>query len=150
MSEEIDVVAVLGAGTMGRGIAYAAACAGYETRLFDPEPAALTTALAAIADLLDKGVERGKVEPAAARLASQRLTAESTIESAVGAADLVIEAAPESLELKLEIFSKVTAAAPAGALLASNTSALSITELAAATDRPQRFAEIVQRRCPIG
>ncbi|HZF07426.1 MAG TPA: 3-hydroxyacyl-CoA dehydrogenase NAD-binding domain-containing protein [Thermoanaerobaculia bacterium] len=138
--ETISTVAVLGAGTMGRGIAHVAAAAGYATRLHDPLPAALEKARAAIHKNLAKGVELGKVAPETAERAREALTLAPDLATAVADADLVIEAAPEDMRLKIETFRQVAAAAPAHALFASNTSALSITEMAASSGRPDRFA----------
>ncbi len=140
MSREIRTVAVLGAGTMGRGIAQVAAMGGYATRLFDPLPEALESAGQVIERNLDKGVEKGKVEPATAARARELLAPAPDLAAAVTGADLVIEAVPESMALKVETFGRVAELAPAGALFASNTSALSITEMAAASGRPERFA----------
>jgi 3-hydroxybutyryl-CoA dehydrogenase len=140
MSERVAAIAVLGAGTMGRGIAYTAACAGYATRLYDPDESALAAAEKAVHDLLDKGVDRHKIERAAADSARRALSLATRVAEAVRNADLVIEAAPESIEIKLALFAQAEAAAPAETILASNTSGLSITEIAAATDRPHRVA----------
>src|SRR5436305_8835635 len=136
----VTVTAVLGAGTMGRGIAHVAATAGYVTRLHDPFPGALEKAQASIHKNLAKGVELGKVDPAVAERARGGLHLASDLGAAVADADLVIEAAPEDMALKVETFRQVAAAAPEHALFASNTSALSITEMAAASGRPRRFA----------
>jgi 3-hydroxybutyryl-CoA dehydrogenase len=133
-------VAVLGAGTMGLGIAHVSALAGYTTSLFDVDGNALEQAVARIHANLDKGVELGKVDAAAADEAKLRLHPTIDLTEAVGEADLVIEAVPEEMGLKIETFRTVVAACPVHTLLASNTSALSITEMAAATDRPDRFA----------
>ncbi|MCZ6727937.1 MAG: 3-hydroxyacyl-CoA dehydrogenase NAD-binding domain-containing protein [Acidobacteria bacterium] len=137
---EIQRIAVLGAGTMGLGIAHVAALAGYDTHLYDVVPEALEGAERRIHANLDKGVERGKVEAEQAAAAKERLHLARELAPAVEASDLVIEAAPESIELKIEIFGQVVAACPEHAILSSNTSSLSITEMAAATDRPERFA----------
>ncbi|MDP9119765.1 MAG: 3-hydroxyacyl-CoA dehydrogenase NAD-binding domain-containing protein [Acidobacteriota bacterium] len=137
---EIRSVAVLGAGTMGRGIAHVAALAGYETRLFDPDGAARQKAGAAIERNLAKGVELGKATAAAAQDARDRLTLPGELGAAVHDADLVIEAVPEQIGLKIEIFREAARLGPERALFASNTSALSITEMAAASGRPARFA----------
>jgi 3-hydroxybutyryl-CoA dehydrogenase len=139
-AETITTVAVLGAGTMGRGIAHVAAAAGYTTHLHDPLPAALEKARASIHKNLDKGVELGKVDSAVAERAKAGLHLAPDLAAAVADADLVIEAAPEDMALKIDTFRRVAAAAPAHALFASNTSALSITEMAAASGRPDRFA----------
>jgi 3-hydroxybutyryl-CoA dehydrogenase len=137
---EIRQIAVLGAGTMGLGIAHVAALAGYETRLFDVSPEALQRAEQRIHANLDKGVSKGKVDSELAAAAKSRIELDTELAAAVAESDLVIEAAPESIELKVELFEKVVADCPADAILSSNTSGLSITEMAAATDRPERFA----------
>jgi len=136
---EIVNVAVLGAGTMGRGIAHVAALAGYETELFDVDAAILARAEESIHRNLDKGVERGKVDAADADGAKARLALDTDLAAAVEEADLVIEAVPESMPLKIELFRDVVKFAPGGAILASNTSSLSVTEMAAASGRPARF-----------
>ncbi|HTR96308.1 MAG TPA: 3-hydroxyacyl-CoA dehydrogenase [Candidatus Acidoferrales bacterium] len=128
-------VAVLGAGLMGRGIAYAAALGGYETRLQDLQRGALDKALAEIGATLEKGVATGKVGDADAVAARGRLAAGTSLEDAARGADLVIEAVPEDIALKLELFGQLDRLAPPHAILASNTSSLSITEMAAATSR---------------
>jgi 3-hydroxybutyryl-CoA dehydrogenase len=137
---KIRNITVLGAGTMGRGIAQVAATGGYETRLFDISEDALQQARAAIFGTLDKGVELGKVSPEVAQRAKEALDLQADLSRAVASADLVIEAVPESMELKIDTFRRVLASAPEHVLLASNTSALSITEMAGALDRPRRFA----------
>jgi 3-hydroxybutyryl-CoA dehydrogenase len=136
----IHAIAVLGAGTMGRGIAHVSALAGFATCLYDPDPAALAKAEAAIHRNLAKGVELKKVSAEAAARAQGALRLAERLPEAVSAADLVIESAPEDVALKMRLFQETDRLAPEHALLASNTSALSITEMAAATRRPQRFA----------
>ena len=131
----IQTVSVLGAGLMGRGIAYVAALGGYETRLQDTSKAALDKGLAEIHAILEKGVAVGKVTDADAIAARKRLRGVASIEDAAGDADLVIEAVPERIDLKVEIFAQLDKLAPKHAILASNTSSLSITEMAAATGR---------------
>ena len=128
-------IAVLGAGIMGRGIAYASALGGFHTTLQDPDGKQLEKACADISAILEKGVATGKVEGPAAAAANSRLQAVRDLKEAVGDADLVIEAAPEKIELKIELFAKLDEMTPKGAILASNTSSLSITEMAAATHR---------------
>ena len=137
---ENRTITVLGAGTMGRGIAQVAAAGGYETCLFDISDDALEQARTAILGNLDKGVELGKVDAEASRWAKDSLAFHSDLATAVSGADLVIEAVPESMELKIDIFRRVVESAPEYVLLASNTSALSITEMAGALDKPGRFA----------
>jgi len=136
----IETVAVLGAGTMGLGIAHVSALAGYGTALFDVEEAALDRALSTIGANLDKGIQLGKVEAATADEARRRLRPTSDLAEAVRKADLVIEAVPENIALKVATFRSVVELCPRHAYLASNTSGLSVTEMAAATDRPERFA----------
>lgn len=128
-------VAVLGAGLMGRGIAHVAALGGFVTHLQDPSNAALDSATAAIAAIVEKGVATGAIADPDAVAAQGRLTVGTSLEDAVAAADLVIEAAPEDLAIKLDTFARVDRAAPAHALLATNTSSLSVTEMAAVTKR---------------
>lgn len=140
MARPIERIAVLGAGTMGRGIAHVAALAGYETQLYDVDPAALARAEEAIHRNLEKGVALGKVAAADADGVRDRLALDTDLGAAVADADLVIEAAPESLKLKIELFETVAMNARHDALFASNTSALSVTEMAAASGRPERFA----------
>jgi 3-hydroxybutyryl-CoA dehydrogenase len=125
---------------MGRGIAHVAATGGYETCLFDISGDALEQARTEIHGNLEKGVELGKVDPAIAQRARELLDFQQELGSAVSKADLVIEAVPESMELKIDTFQSVVQSAPEHALLASNTSALSITEMAGSLDRPERFA----------
>jgi 3-hydroxybutyryl-CoA dehydrogenase len=136
----IQTIAVLGAGTMGRGIAHVAALAGYATLLHDPDAAALRKAEASIHRNLAKGVEIKKVTPEAAEAARAALRPAGELAAAVETADLVIESVPETIALKVELFRQIDGHAPPHALLASNTSALSITEMAAATRRPHQFA----------
>lgn len=140
MARPIERIAVLGAGTMGRGIAHVAALAGYETQLYDVDPAALARAEESIHRNLEKGVALGKVAAADADGVRDRLALDTDLGAAVADADLVIEAAPESMKLKIELFETVAMNARHDALFASNTSALSVTEMAAASGRPERFA----------
>jgi 3-hydroxybutyryl-CoA dehydrogenase len=132
----IQNVAVLGAGLMGRGIAYVSALGGYRTVLHDTSDKALDHATGEIAALLEKGVATGKVRGDDAAAAHKRLTAARRFEEAAHGADLVIEAVPEDMKLKVELFGALDKLAPAEAILATNTSSLSITEMAAATARP--------------
>ena len=134
----IQNVAVLGAGLMGRGIAYVSALGGYRTILQDTSDKALEQATTEIAALLEKGVATGKVSLEDAAAAHKHLTACHRFEDAARGADLVIEAVPEDMAVKVELFGALDKIAPAHAILASNTSSLSITEMAAATQRPAR------------
>jgi 3-hydroxybutyryl-CoA dehydrogenase len=140
MENQISTIAVLGAGTMGRGIAHVSAQAGYQTHLYDTSAEALKKAEASIHKNLAKGVELKKVDPQVAERARQALGLYDNLLDAVERADLIIESVPESINLKIETFRGVALHAPEHALFASNTSALSITEMAAATGRPERFA----------
>jgi 3-hydroxybutyryl-CoA dehydrogenase len=136
----IERLAVLGAGTMGHGIAHAAAAAGYATMLFDVATASLERARSAIEAIAAEGVDRGKVSPGDAAALLDRLDTTSDIARAVGSADFVIEAAPERLDLKLALFGDIERLAPASAIVTSNTSALSITEMAGCLSDPSRAA----------
>jgi len=136
----VKQITVLGAGTMGHGIAHAAMMAGYETTLYDVADEAVARGGAAIERVIEKGVELGKVSAAEAAAAKKRLTGTTDLADAVSRADLVIEAAPENIALKLELLAGVERHAPAGAVIASNTSSLSVTEMAAALSNPARLA----------
>ena len=138
-TESIGRVTVLGAGTMGHGIAHAAMTAGYDTVMYDVSDAAVTKGQAAIEAVIKKSVELGKLSEADASAMKTRLRTSTSVADAVKNADIVIEAAPEKIDLKLQLFKDVQAAAPAHAVLASNTSALSITEMAAVLDNPGRL-----------
>ena len=133
-------VAVLGAGTMGHGIAHAAAAAGFETCLYDVATEALAQAREAIDGIVSRGVELGKVSVTGAAGVINRLSFTTDLGLAVREADFVIEAVPERMGLKLEVLGAVERAAPARAVLATNTSALSVTEMAAALAAPGRLA----------
>ena len=132
---QIQSVAVIGAGIMGRGIAQAAALAGYRTILEDLLPNALRKAEEEIRDNLDKAAERGKLTAADAGAAFTRLKFAGSVEEAAREADLVIEAVPEEMESKVEIFTLLDKICRPETILASNTSSLSITEIASVTYR---------------
>jgi 3-hydroxybutyryl-CoA dehydrogenase len=132
----VQTVAVLGAGIMGRGIAYAAAVGGFQTVLQDANSEVLDRSLGEISALLEKGVVTGKVAGEVAAAAQKRLGRARSLEDAGRQADLVIEAVPEDIDLKIRIFATLDRVAPKHAVLASNTSSLSITEMASATERP--------------
>jgi len=140
LTQEIQTIAVLGAGTMGQGIAHVAAAGDFETHLFDVDSEILHRAQQAIHRNLDKGVELGKLEAQVASDAKGKLHLEHDLDMAVGSADLIIEAVPENMDLKIKIFERTARSAPPSALFASNTSGLSITEMATATGRPEKFA----------
>jgi 3-hydroxybutyryl-CoA dehydrogenase len=117
---------------MGRGIAYVSAVGGFRTRIFDVSPAALDRSLAQIRQDLDEGVARGKVTSDEAGAAFARLAGVSSLEDAAQGADFVIEAVPEEIGLKLRTFSRLDELCAPHVVLATNTSALSVTEIAAA------------------
>ena len=140
MTQEIRTIAVVGAGTMGRGIAQVSASGGFTTHLFDVDPEELRRAHAAILGNLDKGVDLGKVSSEIAAQVRDLLHLEQDLDAAVKSADLIIEAVPEIMKLKIEVFRRCARSAPRQALFASNTSGLSITEMATASGRPEQFA----------
>ena len=137
---DVQRIAVLGAGTMGHGIAHAAIAAGYATTLYDVAEPALEKARAQIDGILRKAVELGKATAADADAGLGRLRTTTDVAAALAGADVVIEAAPERMELKLTLFGDIERHAPAGAVVATNTSALSITEMAGLLRRPARVA----------
>lgn len=135
---KIETVSVVGAGTMGRGIAQSVAQAGYSVFLQDINPQALEKALQEIESMLSKGVQRGKVtEQEKADTLGRIRTSTSLVESCQGA-QLVIEAVFEDLELKKKVFAEIDRLCPRDAILATNTSSLPVTAIAAATTRPER------------
>lgn len=138
MSREVQRVAVVGAGTMGHGIAQVAATAGLSVTMVDVTEDALRTALARIRSNLDEGVRRGKVSETMREAALANLATDTSLENAVRTVDLVIEAVPERLELKEQVFAELERHAPTSALLATNTSSLSITEIQAGLREPGR------------
>jgi 3-hydroxybutyryl-CoA dehydrogenase len=135
---EISTIAVIGAGIMGRGIAQVAALGGYRTILEDLLPAALRKAEDEIRANLDKGVELKKVAPADADATLKRIQFAGSVEDAAREADLVIEAVPEELESKIEIFTLLDKICRPRTILATNTSSLSVTEIAGVTYRAKQ------------
>jgi 3-hydroxybutyryl-CoA dehydrogenase len=135
----IHRLCVLGAGTMGHGIAYAGLLAGCATRLYDPSPDALGHARLAIDRILQQSVSLGKLPVDEPSAALARLSLHASLDDAAGDAEFVIEAAPEQLGLKLDLLKRLDAVVPATAILATNTSALSITELATALRDARRL-----------
>src|SRR5436190_23970397 len=136
----IDRITVLGAGTMGHGIAHAAIAGGFDTRMYDVSDEAVGKGRGAIEQIVRKGVELGKLPAADADALLARLSTSTSLAEAVGDAELIVEAAPETIDLKLALFAQIEAHAPAAAIIASNTSALSITELAGSLKNPSRVA----------
>jgi len=135
--DRIRTVAVLGAGTMGHGIAHVAAVAGARVALYDVDPAAARRGLDKVKAGLDKGVELGKLAAAVRDDAVARLRAADGLADACAGADVVVEAVPERLELKQELFAEADPLAP-GALLATNTSSLPVARIAEAVADPSR------------
>lgn len=138
MSATISRLGVIGAGQMGSGIAHVAALAGLEVAMVDVNPAALDKAVASIARNIDRQVAKGAVTAEAKERALARITT-GTDHSVFADADMVIEAATENAEVKKGIFRALCPALKPTAIIATNTSSISITGLAAATDRPARF-----------
>ena len=134
----VNTVAVIGAGIMGRGIAHVAALGGYRTILEDILPASLRKAESEIRANLEKGVELGKLEKSAAEAALSRIQYAGSVEEAAREADLVIEAVPEEMDSKIEIFTLLDKICRPATILASNTSSLSVTEIASVTYRPRK------------
>ena len=136
--DAIKTVAVLGAGTMGNGIAHVFARSGYKVILRDVEKHFLDRGLETISKNLDREVKKGKISEADKPAVLARI--EPTTEtSALAAADFAVEAVPEQLDLKVRLLKDVDAVLRPGVILASNTSSISITQLAAQTSRPERF-----------
>ena len=135
---EVERVAVIGAGTMGRGIVHAAALGGFRVTLQDVDSGVLEGALEGIQKEMQKAVERDRIDEGEMRGGLERISPTESLEEAVKEADLVIEAVPEEMELKLEIFGRLDKLCPERAVLATNTSTMSPTEIAAATNRPER------------
>ena len=135
---EVERVAVIGAGTMGRGIVHAAALGGFRVTLQDVDSGVLEGALEGIQKEMQKAVERDRIDEGEMRGGLERISPTESLEEAVKEADLVIEAVPEEMELKLEIFGRLDKLSPERAVLATNTSTMSPTEIAAATNRPER------------
>ncbi|HVS31789.1 MAG TPA: 3-hydroxyacyl-CoA dehydrogenase family protein, partial [Thermoanaerobaculia bacterium] len=136
----IRQLAVIGTGTMGRGIAYLSAVAGYDTVIHDIDQAALDAARASVDSMLRKAVEKGRLTDGAAAEAAARVQVASDLEPAVRAADLIIEAVPESFDLKKDLFAQADLYCSAETILVSNTSSISITKLASNVERRDRFA----------
>jgi 3-hydroxybutyryl-CoA dehydrogenase len=135
---QVNTIAVIGAGIMGQGIAHVAALGGYRTILEDLLPNALRKAEDEIRINLDKAVELGKLSAGAAEAALGRLEYAGSVEEAAREADLVIEAVPEEMESKIEIFTLLDKICRPGTILTSNTSSLSITEIASVTYRAKK------------
>ena len=135
---EIRTVAVIGAGTMGHGIAQVAARAGYDVCLYDVDATAIDHGLRKMNESLEKAAQKGKLTPEELAAIRSRVKGETKLETALENADLIVEAAPEDLELKKRIFGRASSLARPDAILASNTSSLPISEIAASATGPER------------
>lgn len=133
---EIKNVSVIGAGTMGNGIAHVFAQTGFKVTLVDVNAAQLEKAIATISKNLDRQVSKGVLTEEQKANTLNNINTNTSIADGVAHANLVVEAATENVNLKLDIFKQLDAAAPAGCILASNTSSISITKIAAVTKRP--------------
>jgi len=131
-------IAVIGAGTMGNGIAHVFAQNGYNVQLIDVSEEALDKALATIGKNMDRMIAKEKISEADKTAALDRLKTSTELKSGVAHADLVVEAATENTDLKKKIFRDMDAHAPEGCILATNTSSISITQIAAETSRPDK------------
>jgi 3-hydroxybutyryl-CoA dehydrogenase len=131
-------VSVIGAGTMGNGIAHVFAQNGFSVQLIDVNAAQLEKAVQTISKNLDRQIAKGSLTEEQKTATLARLQTETDVKKGVAQADLVVEAATENVELKLNIFKMIDEAAPANAILASNTSSISITKIASVTKRPEK------------
>ena len=131
-----DKISVIGSGTMGNGIAHVFAQSGFTVNLIDVNPSQLQRALATITKNLDRQVAKGALTEEQKKSTLANISCVSDITVGVQNARLVVEAATENVNLKLEIFKQLDMAAPAGCILATNTSSISITKIAAVTKRP--------------
>ena len=138
VSVEVKRSAVVGAGVMGRGIAHAAALGGFDVRLQDVSIEVLENAVESIEKDMSKAIERDKLDEEAMREGLERISTTEDLKVAISETDLVIEAAPEKMDLKLEIFENLDEFCPEHTVLATNTSTMSPTEIAAGTTRPDR------------
>ena len=133
----IKNVSVIGAGQMGNGIAHVFAQAGFKVTLIDVSAAQLEKALATVGKNFDRQITKGTITEADKKSALNNITTQTDLAVGVKNAQLVVEAATENIELKLKIFRAIDESAPANCILASNTSSISITKIAAATKRPE-------------
>ena len=133
----IKNVSVIGAGTMGNGIAHVFAQNGFKVNLIDVSPAQLEKAVGTIGKNFDRQIAKGSLTEENKKAALDNITSVTDLAEGVKNADLVVEAATENAELKLKIFKQIDESAPAGCVLATNTSSISITKIAAVTKRPE-------------
>jgi 3-hydroxybutyryl-CoA dehydrogenase len=139
MAKKIDTITIVGAGTMGRGIAYASCLAGFATKLYDIEDEVLNKAVENIAGSFRKAVDKGLLTTAGVDQALALLQTTTDLQTAVQTADFVIEAVPEKMDLKIGLLGELDTIAPKHTVFATNTSSLSITEMAGATQRPAQI-----------
>jgi enoyl-CoA hydratase/3-hydroxyacyl-CoA dehydrogenase len=137
--EDIETIAVLGAGNMGHGIAEVAALAGYDVRLRDIKEEFVQSGYEDIEWSLEKLAEKDQITDEEAEAALDSVTPLVDMSEAVGSADVIIEAVPEKMDIKKDVYAEVEEAAPDHAIFATNTSSLSITELSEVSDRPEQF-----------
>jgi 3-hydroxybutyryl-CoA dehydrogenase len=135
---DIKRITVIGAGTMGHGIAHVASAVGYHVVLHDVSAERVEKGLEAIRASLARGMAKGKVSPEQREATLSGIRTSTDLSAAVGEADLIVEAVPESLDLKRSVLREVDEAAPGGAVLATNTSSLSVARIAEATGRPEQ------------
>ena len=135
---EINKIAVMGAGAMGHGIAQLAAMAGFDVTMRDISEEFVEAGMKKIRWSIGKFIEKGKISPSEAQNTLKRIRPLVSLKEAVEGADFIIEAVPEKLKLKQQVFKEIDGYAPAHAILATNTSALPVTEIAAATNRPEK------------
>jgi 3-hydroxybutyryl-CoA dehydrogenase len=134
----MKTIAVIGAGTMGNGIAHVFAQHGFQVSLIDVSPEQLQKAISTIAKNLDRQVQKGSIDTNAKEAALQNIKTISSIDAGVHDAEMIVEAATENRDLKLNIFKQLDNYASADCILATNTSSISITQIAAATNRPEQ------------
>src|SRR5688572_17316130 len=134
----IKNIGVIGAGQMGSGIAHVCALKGYDIKLADVDQAHLDKGLDAIGRNMDRQIGRGMIRPEDKEAALKRITTATDFKQ-FGNCDLVVEAATENESVKREIFKRLCPELPANTLIATNTSSISVTRLAAGTDRPGKF-----------
>ncbi|HJW94206.1 MAG TPA: 3-hydroxyacyl-CoA dehydrogenase NAD-binding domain-containing protein, partial [Thermoanaerobaculia bacterium] len=134
----MEQIVVIGGGTMGNGIAHTAAASGFATTLIDVSDEFLQRAMKTISGNLQRGVDKGKMTPEEKETVLGRITASTDLDAAVANADIVVEAIMENLSAKVQLFEKLDKLTKPECILASNTSSISITKMAAATKRPDK------------
>ncbi len=134
----IQNITVIGAGTMGNGIAHVFAQNGFKVTIVDLEKSQIEKAIATIGKNLDRQINKGAITEQDKTNTLNNICTDTSIEMGISIAQLIVEAATENIELKLKIFATIDAAAPPDAILATNTSSISITKIAAATKRPDK------------